>query len=142
MDEALKCYGKAAIRSRMILLIYLVSTLQAKSDHLIMRMLNVGWSLKYKKLFSSPIQNWLVLQHHKEHHRTLAILPFLIRSNLLRIIHHWGKDKCINHRNPCIVSWVLNPPQTWKWESDNNEQSTTLVYICIFLKSKNKTCKY
>ena len=52
----LKCYRKAAIRSTRILLIYLVSTLQMKSDHLIMRMLNVGWSLKYKKLFSSPIQ--------------------------------------------------------------------------------------
>ena len=89
-----------------------------------------------------PIQNWLVSQHHKDHHRTLAILPFLIRSNHSRIIHHWEKDKCMNHHNPCIVSWVVNPPQTWKWETENNEQSTTLVFMCIFLKSKNKTCKY
>ena len=37
-----KCYGKATIRSRSILLIYLVSTLQMKSDHWIMQMLNFG----------------------------------------------------------------------------------------------------
>ena len=148
-----KCYGKATIRSRRILLICLVSTLQMKSDHWIMQMLNVGWSLKYKKLFFKPnsaltfrhkwpIQIWIVLQHHKEHHRTLAILSFLIRSNLLRIIYHWEKDKRMNHHNPRIILWVLHPPQTWKWQSDNNEQSTTFVYMCIFLKSKNKICKY
>ena len=145
-----KCYGKATIRSRRILLIYLVSTLQIKSDHWTMRMLNVGWSLKYKKLFFNPnstltfrpIQIWLVLQRHKGHHSTLAILPFVIRSNLLRIKHHWEKEKCMNHHNPRIVSWVLDPPQTWKWQSGNHEQSTTFVYMCIFLKSKNKTCKY
>ena len=139
-----KCYGKAIIRSRRILLIYLVSPLQMKSDHWRMQMLNVGWSLKYKKLFFKsnstltfrPIQIWLVLQHHKEHHRTLAILPFLIRSNLSRIIHHWEKDKCMNHHNPRIVCWVLDLPQTWKWQSDNNEQSTTFVYMCISLKIK------
>ena len=137
-----KCYRKATIRSRRIPLIYFVSTLQMKYDHWIMRMLNVGWSLKYKKLFFKPnstltfrpIQIWLVLKHHKEHHRTLAILPFLIRSNISRIIHHWEKDKCMNHHNPLIVSWVLDSLQTWKWQSGNNGQSTTFVYMCFFLK--------
>ena len=142
-----KCYGKGTIRSRRIFLIYLVGTLQIKSDHWIMRMLNFRWSLNYKKLFFKPnstltfrpIQIWLVLQHHKEHHRTLAILPFLIRSNLSQLIHHWEKDKCMNHHNPRVVSWVLDPPQTWKWQSDNNEQSTTFVYMCIFLKVVSAT---
>ena len=135
-----KCYWKATIRNRRILLIYFVSTLQTKSDHWIMRMLNVRRSLNYKKLLFKPnstltfrpIQIWLVLQHHKEHHRTVAILPFLIRSNLSRLIHHWEKDKCMNHHNPRVVSWVLDPTQTLKWQSENNEQLTIYVYMCVY----------
>ena len=36
------CYGKVTTRSRRILLIYLVITLQIKSDYCIMQILNVG----------------------------------------------------------------------------------------------------
>ena len=49
-----KWYRKGTIRSRRIHLIYLVGILLMKSDHWIIQILNVEWSLKYKKFFFNP----------------------------------------------------------------------------------------
>ena len=131
------------IKSRIICLEVLASTLQIKFGHWIMKILSGGWSLRCKKLSLMPnvilksrckwkTQLWLIWQHNEQHHKKFAVLSFLTRSNLLGITYLYEPPQ-----SPCNYS-ACPPASNLKITSNNNKQSTTLLYMYVLCKCQKK----